>query len=71
MSSQQTKDDNSSRRNRLALFDHLPRNRYSASAHSIEEMNSTEPISLHPATIKLGLLYRKGDLILSLTYSDT
>ena len=67
--SSQTKDENSTRRNRLALFDHLPRNRYSASVHSIEETNkrlddvkekNSEPISLHPATIKLGLLYRKG-----------
>ena len=39
----------------MALFDHLPRKQAPADPHSVEgEAN------LHPATVKLGLLYRKG-----------
>ena len=42
---------------RLALFDHLPRKVNLGDVNSIEE---TEGTPLHPATIKLGLLYRNG-----------
>jgi translation initiation factor eIF-2B subunit delta len=42
---------------RLSLFDHLPRKQSVANPFSIEG-----DASLHPATIKLGLLYRKGSV---------
>ena len=45
---------------RLALFDHLPRKQPMVDAYSMEGESS-----LHPATIKLGLLYRTGSV-----YSD-
>jgi translation initiation factor eIF-2B subunit delta len=40
---------------RLSLFDHLPRKQLIVNPYSIEKEHS-----LHPATIKLGLLYEKG-----------
>ena len=45
---------------RLALFDHLPRKQPMVDPYSMEGESS-----LHPATIKLGLLYRTGTV-----YSD-
>ena len=39
----------------MALFDHLPRKQAPADPHSVEG-----EAALHPATVKLGLLYRKG-----------
>ena len=54
----QTAIANNSPQFRLALFDHLERKKRDLDPNSIEGDSKT--VFIHPATVKLGLLYRKG-----------
>lgn len=59
LQSQNTMSSSSSNSYRLSHFDHLPRKQPVSKPHSIEGEGGVGS-GLHPATIRLGLLYRKG-----------